>query len=121
MDLFPTALEAGGGQPASGLDGRSFLSLLKSGIQITEERDLFFTRREGNLRYMGEVSWAMKRGPWKLVKNSPMMPWELFNLDDDPLEERDLSKDQAQKFRELAVGMRAHIQRGGAVPWQKPE
>jgi arylsulfatase A-like enzyme len=116
-----TALEAGGGQPASGLDGRSFLSLLKSGIQITEERDLFFTRREGNLRYMGEVSWAMKRGPWKLVKNSPMMPWELFNLDDDPLEERDLSKDQAQKFRELAVGMRAHIQRGGAVPWQKPE
>ena len=121
MDIFPTAIEASGSQPGSGLDGRSFLSLLKNGIQVTEKRDLFFTRREGNLRYMGEVSWAMKRGPWKLVKNSPMEPWELFNLEEDPLEASDLSKTRGQKFRVLAAGMRAHIQRGGAIPWQKPE
>lgn len=121
MDIFPTALKAAGGEPEKDLDARSFLSLLKNGIQVAEERDLFFTRREGNLRYMGEVSWAMRRGPWKLVKNSPFAPWELFNLDDDPLEAKDLSKENAPKFRELATAMRAQIQRGGAVPWQKPK
>jgi arylsulfatase A-like enzyme len=121
MDLFSTALEAAGGTPAEGLDARSLLPLLQTGMQVADERDLFFTRREGNLRYMGESSWAMKRGPWKLVKNSPMAPWELFNLESDPLEASDLSKTQKPKFNELAKGMRAHIQRGGAIPWQKPE
>lgn len=121
MDIFSTALEAAGGKPAEILDAHSFLPLLKSGMQIANERDLFFTRREGNLRYMGESSWAMKRGKWKLVKNSPMGPWELFDLEKDPLETTDLSERQALVFRELATAMRAHIQRGGSIPWQQPE
>ncbi|MFT6575826.1 MAG: arylsulfatase A-like enzyme, partial [Akkermansiaceae bacterium] len=120
MDIFPTAIEAAGGQAAEGIDGHSFLPLLKSGIQVSDKRDLFFTRREGNLRYMGEVSWAMKRGPWKLVKNTPMTPWELYQLEKDPLEANDLATTEKKKFNELAKAMRAHIQRGGSVPWQKP-
>jgi arylsulfatase A-like enzyme len=121
MDIFSTAVEAAGGKNAEGLDGQSFLPLLKTGMQVAKERDLFFTRREGNLRYMGEVSWAMKRGKWKLVKNSPMGPWELFDLEKDPLETTDLRERQAPVFKDLATAMRAHIQRGGAIPWQKPE
>ena len=120
MDIFSTAIEAAGGKPEEGLDARPFLTLLKTGMQVAEKRDFFFTRREGNLRYMGEVSWAMKRGKWKLVKNSPMGPWELFDLEKDPLETTDLAERQAQIYRELATAMRAHIQRGGSVPWQKP-
>ena len=121
MDIFPTALEAAGGTPAGNLDGRSFLPLLKAGMQVAEERDLFFTRREGNLRYMGEASWAMKRGPWKLVKNSPMGPWELYHLEKDPLEATNLFEKEKKVFSDLATAMRAHIQRGGTVPWQKAE
>jgi len=119
MDLFPTVLEAAGVVPAPGLDARSFLPLLKSGRQVTEDRDLFFTRREGNLRYMGECSWAMKRGPWKLVKNSPMAPWELYHLGKDPLETTNLADQEKKVFNDLGTAMRAHIQRGGSVPWQK--
>jgi arylsulfatase A-like enzyme len=121
MDIFPTAVEAAGGTPAPGLEGRSFLPLLKAGMQLAEKRDLFFTRREGNLRYMGECSWAMRRGPWKLVKNSPMAPWELFNLEKDPLETTDLAGKEKKIFGELANAMRIQIQRGGSVPWQKVE
>jgi len=120
MDIFSTAIEAAGGKPLEGLDARPFLTLLRTGMQVAEKRDLFFTRREGNLRYMGGSSWAMKRGNWKLVKNSPMGPWELFDLEKDPLETTDLAERQAQTYRELATAMRAHLQRGGSVPWQKP-
>lgn len=121
MDLFPTALEAAGGTPADDLDALSFLPLLKTGMQVAPERDLFFVRREGNLRYMGGCSWAMKRGPWKLVKNTPMEPWELYHLGQDPLETNDLAKKERKVFENLAAAMRAHIQRGGSVPWQKVE
>jgi arylsulfatase A-like enzyme len=101
------------------VDGESFLPTLLGEDQAAFERDLFFTRREGNERYMGEASWAMRRGNWKLVKNSPMSPWEMYDLAVDPLESTDLVKKEAAKYRELATAMRRHIQRGGAVPWQK--
>lgn len=121
MDLFATSLEAAGGAPVPNIDAKSFLKLLRSNQQAPFDRDLFWVRREGNLRYMGESSWAMRRGPWKLVKNSPMQPWELFNLADDPLEATDLAQKNGAKYRELATAMRLHIQRGGSVPWQTNE
>ena len=61
----------------------------------------------------------MRRGNWKLVKNTPMTRWELFDLEKDPGETTDLSGSNRRMFREMAGAMREHIQRGGAVPWQK--
>jgi arylsulfatase A-like enzyme len=121
MDLFPTTIEAAGGKSPGGIEGKSILPLLNTGTQKAFERDVFFTRREGNHKYMGDSSWAMRRGPWKLLKNVPDGPWELYNLDSDPLEATDLRKKNSQKFNELSKAMRAQIQRGGSVPWQRPE
>ena len=73
------------------------------------------------MKYMGDSSWAMRRGPWKLLKNVPDGPWELFNLETDPLESTDLRTKNAPKYRELAKAMRTQIQRGGSVPWQKKD
>ncbi len=119
MDLYPTLAAAAGAETGAGLDGQSFLPLLLGSDQPAFKRDLFFTRREGGERYMGECIWAVRRENWKLVKNSPMTGWEMFDLENDPGETTDLSKKNRGKFRELAAAMRRHIQRGGAVPWQK--
>jgi len=69
---------------------------------------------------MGETIWAVRRGDWKLLRNSPMGPFELYNLGDDPQERHDLVDSNREQFNELAAALRAHIQQGGAVPWQKP-
>lgn len=119
MDLYPTVAEAAGASVGHAIDGRSILPLLLGGEQAAFDRDLFFTRREGGERYMGECIWAMRRGNWKLLKNSPMEPWELYDLAADPMETTDLAKKNAKVYRELAAAMREQIQRGGAVPWQK--
>ena len=119
MDIYPTVVAAAGAKLEHEIDGQSFLPELLGEEQPAFDRDLFFTRREGGERYMGECIWAMRRGNWKLVKNSPLTAWELFDLARDPKETTDLSKKNRKKFREMAGAMRVHIQRGGAVPWQK--
>ena len=128
MDLFPTVLEAAGaGVDAdlhAGIEGRSILASLTGTSQPEfAERDLFWVRREGNMTYMGDSSWAMRRGPWKLVKNRPDGPWEMFNLEADPLEKKDFLRGgpKPKEWHPMAAEMRKFIQIGGTVPWQKPD
>ena len=118
MDLFPTILELAGAKIPDGLDGRSILPTLTGKPQAEFQRDMYWIRREGNLRYNGFTSNAVRRGDWKLVRNSPFTPLELFNLKDDPKEQNDLATKNRAKFNELSKLLRLQTQRGGAVPWQ---
>ena len=48
-------------------------------------------------------------------------PLELYNLADDPREKVNLAGKNRKMFNELSAALRAQIQRGGAVPWQRPK
>ena len=120
MDMFPTITEAAGVRVNHEIDGVSILQTLLGRNQPAVERDLFWMRREGGPKYQGQDYYAVRRGPWKLVHNSPFEPLQLFNLADDPLEQRDVAREQIKIFQDLAQALRAQIQRAGAVPWQKP-
>jgi len=121
MDLFPTICAAADAEWKQAIDGQSILPTLLGQEPPDVERDIFFHRREGNLRYAGLTIQALRRGDWKLVRNSPFTPIELYNLKDDPREQHDLSKEKPKIFREMSAALRIHTQRGGAVPWQPPE
>ena len=118
MDLFPTLSEAGGVPVDHWIEGRSLLSTLLGEAQPPDDRTLVWVRREGNNRYMGQTTWAVREGPWKLLKNLPMEPFRLYNLADDPREQRDLAEENQAVYNQLARALRAHIQQSGAVPWQ---
>lgn len=118
MDLFPTICEIAGAPLPDQLDGLSLAPVLFDAQFQLPDRDLFWMRREGNLRYNGKEYHAMRRGPWKLVQNHPFEPFQLFNLEDDPLEERDVRDSQSQVYQSLSKQLRLHLQRAGAVPWQ---
>jgi arylsulfatase A-like enzyme len=127
FDLFPTFVELAGAKPGADRDGVkmedldavSLVPVLEGGA-ITGPRDLYFVRREGGAAYAGKSYEAIIRGDWKLLQNDPFSPLELYNLKEDPQEKSNLAGKNRQILNELAASLRAHIQRGGATPWQKP-
>jgi arylsulfatase A-like enzyme len=84
----------------------------------SDDRLLFWVRREGGQRYAGQAFYAVRRGDWKLLQNTPFEPFKLYNLADDPQEQNPLDEKHEQ-YRILFTELQKHIIRTGAVPWQK--
>jgi arylsulfatase A-like enzyme len=120
FDLFPTFLQLAGAKPSAELDAVSLAPILEGGT-ITTPRDLYFVRREGGPAYGGKAYEALIRGQWKLLQNDPYSPLELYNLASDPQEQHNLAATQKKVASDLGAALRAHIQRGGATPWQQPQ
>jgi arylsulfatase A-like enzyme len=50
---------------------------------------------------------ALRQGDWKLVRNGPDAKFELYNLNDDPSESKNLADAQPERTKELAELMSA--------------
>lgn len=86
----------------------------------TEDRLLYFTRREGGSRNGGLRIQAIQLNSWKLLQNSPFESQELYNLDEDPCESINLIENEPGQFRLLNDLMMKQLQSAGKVPWQNP-
>ena len=117
FDLFPTFAELAKAPPAADLDARSLLPVFR-GVETTGSRDLYFVRREGGPKFGGKAYEALVRGDWKLLRNDPFSPYELYDIRQDPRETNNLASAKPEKFNELSAAIRLHIQRGGATPWR---
>ena len=121
MDLYPTICDLAGATIEHSIEGRSILPTLL-GTEQPPVRDLwYFMRREGGTRYQGKTIDAIRRGPWKLLQNNPEEPFELYNVEVDPLEENNLAQKNRLVFNQLSAELRKRLQQGGQVPWQKAE
>ena len=120
MDLYPTLCEAADIEISHTIEGVSFLPMLLGKEQEWPQRDLVWMRREGNMRYQGRDYYALRRGPWKLVQNSPFMPYELYHLEKDPMEATNQAHKETKVYRELVRALQYHVQQGGKVAWQSP-
>jgi arylsulfatase A-like enzyme len=119
FDLFPTFLELAGVERPVGLDAVSLAPALR-GQPMPASRELYFVRREGGAAFGGKSYEALIRDGWKLMQNDPYSPLELYNLVDDPYERRDLAAARPEVLDQMKAALRAHVQRGGSVPWQPP-
>ncbi len=117
MDLFPTICETASVHIDHEIDGRSILPTLLGKEQPSEDRVLFWVRREGG-DYGGRASYAARYGPWKLLQNSPFEPLQLYNLADDPQENKPIDK-KHKMYGQLFTALRNHIIEAGAAAWQK--
>lgn len=119
FDLFPTCLELAGRPRSDDLDAVSLVPLFNGG-DLPADRELYFTRREGGRGHDGKSYECLIRGRWKLMQNDPYGPLELYDLEADPQEATDLAGAHGPVVTQLAAAVQRHVQRGGAVPWQRP-
>lgn len=118
IDLFPTICEVAGTTVEHQIDGISILPALLGGSQVLN-RDLIWVRREGGQKYQGQDYYAIRRGPWKLLQNDPFERYKLYNLTEDPLEEKDISRHHPKICESLAAELRRHVQQAAEIPWQQ--
>ena len=100
IDFFPTLLEAAGVKSEAKVDGRSLVPLLKQ--SGTLQRDALYWHYP---HYWGGTRvrpfGAVRAGDWKLIEFYEDMRVELYNLNRDLGETRDLSEQTPGKVAEL--------------------
>ena len=119
IDVFPTACEVAGVPLTHEIEGRSIWQTLQGEKQDFSERVLYWLRREGSQRFLGQCQRAVRLGDIKLLHNSPFEPLELYNLSTDPLETTNSAQTEAELFREMSGLFQAETQKAGSVPWQR--
>ena len=103
IDVFPTILALADVPVPEGLqlDGKSIASILRSGEGAQVHEKLFLwcdpaaDYRTSRMTYP-KNNYAVRSGPWKLVKGT-----ELYNLDEDPFESRNVIEQHREIAREL--------------------
>jgi arylsulfatase A-like enzyme len=105
VDVAPTLLEAAGAEDELPTEGRSMLPALRGhGV----EPAVLYWEHIGNA--------AVRRGPWKLVRDHPGV-WELYNIDEDRTETVDRAGELPALVAELAELWQAWADRVGVLDW----
>ena len=117
LDLFPTALTAAGVKPDARLDGTDLLP------HLTAPGDAPIRQRH---YWRVGAQAALRDGAWKIHRGKGGAAWELYDLDSDPSEERDLAASQPERvaaldaeWKKIDAGMTAPLW-GGQAATRKP-
>ncbi|NQT88129.1 sulfatase-like hydrolase/transferase, partial [bacterium] len=87
-DLLPTAADIAGVAPPKNIDGISILPTLLGREQKQRHEFLYWEFHEGGYKQ------AVRMGRWKAVRNAPGKPLELYDLEADPSEAKDIAAGQ---------------------------
>lgn len=101
VDICPTLLEFAGVAADDDLDGRSLAPLVRGGAEALARfapRLLFAHRTRQAFPY---ALWAVVDGRWKLIENDRDDTIELYDLEADPREQRDLASEEPEVAAEL--------------------
>jgi len=114
VDIVPTIMDYMGSDADPNTRGRSLLPLIEQGSG--DEAELRVTSMRVNLKKFyrpykeqrGDLNVVVRQGAWKGIWNAEPATLELYDLREDPAEQRDVSADH----QELATSMKDH-----AVAW----
>lgn len=113
VDVMPTIIDASGAQYPEQFAGHT--------IHPCEGRSLLPALRgrsspDGALYWEHTGNAAIRRGPWKLVREFPN-PWELYDMDRDRAEMHDLAGLKAELVSALEAEWVQWARRIGVIPW----
>ncbi|QDX26944.1 sulfatase-like hydrolase/transferase [Sphingomonas suaedae] len=100
VDLLPTMAAITGARNPSGIDGID-VSAAWRGKPITSRPDLYSHIARAGGEAFGPL-YAIRSGPWKLLMNVDGSAAELYNIEQDPGEQRDRKADSPSVFKDLS-------------------
>lgn len=116
VDLLPTLLElADVPAEGAGLMGRSLVPLLLGDAGSPYQRPVFSRNHDS-----GSVELGMRKGKWKMVQRVALRRIELYDLQADPQEQRNLFREEDegsptwQTAREMAIELQDWVDRARA-------
>lgn len=114
-DFYPTIVEMAGVKQLAGdcqpIDGVSFTGMLKGKNPVSSERPLFWHYPNNwgpSGPGIGTYS-AIRKGDWKLIYYYSDSSFELFNIDKDISEKRNLASKKAKLTKELATELSDYL------------
>ncbi len=120
-DLFPTICEVAGASFQHPIDGISIWPTIKGERQITDDRNVFWVRREGGFLFGGQSCYAARYKNHKILQNTPFEPLQYFDMAADPKEQSPLPLQSTDAFKRLFAEQMEHIRKAGAIPWQSEQ
>ncbi len=120
-DIFPTICDLLHIPINHEIDGMSILPLLQGESQITDDRMVYWVRREGNLKYGGKAYYASRYKNFKILQNTPWESIQFFDLKKDPKEQIPIEDKNSDQYKQLFYGLMEHIRQAGMIPWQNPK
>lgn len=119
-DFYPTLLDAADIEPVEKqlLDGRSILSTWQDPLADSDAADLYWHYPLDQPHFLGgESAGAVRSGNWKLIENfeaSEDSRFELYNLDEDLSESKNLSREFPERVHGLSERLNAWRKLTGA-------
>jgi choline-sulfatase len=104
IDLVPTMLDLLGQKVPAELSGKSLLPEL-TGVEPPKNREPIYLELTEDSH--NPPRRAIIRGDYKLIWSGPGDKFQLFNLTSDPGEEKELSKSEPEKLKDMALGYHA--------------
>lgn len=102
-DMLPTFAELAGAKASAGLDGVSIVPTLLGQFANQETRDYHY--------WEAAPAQALRQAEWKVYRNAPSKPMELYNLVHDIGETRDVAGEHPEIVARLETLMsQAHIE-----------
>ena len=121
-DFLPTILEMAGVDGPMPPDGESIVPLLEQTREEAPDRRPLFWHYPHYSNQLGRPGGAVRQGAWKLIEFYDDDSLELYNLNDDIGEERDLAAEEsarAQEMREMLHAWREEV--NAQMPTPNPD
>ena len=121
IDIAPTIYDLAGakypenynGVKSNDLPGKSLVPLLTGNDKVVDREEGLFWERAGNR--------AARKGKWKLVSTWPSYTWELYDLENDPTETKNVARQNHEVVSQLSQAYFNWAKKVGAVDFAEIE